>query len=158
MGSVLGAASLYLAMLVMVRLSGRRSLGQLTPFDFILLLLIGEAAQQALVGDDGSFTNAILVIMTLLTIDIGLSLLKRHSPLAGRLIEGVPTVLVEDGRVLEDRLRAARITHEDVLQAARAHAGLMSLSEIRHAVLETDGKISIVPHHAQAGGPVGLPP
>jgi uncharacterized membrane protein YcaP (DUF421 family) len=149
--SVIGAAALYLTMLVMVRLTGRRSLGQLSPFDFILLLLIGEAAQQALIGDDPSFTNAFLVILTLLMLDIALSLLKLRVPSLQRLIEGVPTVLVADGRPNESRMRMARVTVEDVLQAARTTRGLTSIAEVRFATLETDGTISVVPFSATRG-------
>jgi uncharacterized membrane protein YcaP (DUF421 family) len=100
MDAVLRAGAIYIALMVLFRISGRRSLGEMTSFDFVLLLIIGEATQQALLGDDFSVTNAVLVIVTLLSIDIGFSLLKRRSKRIGKLIDGGPTIVVENGTVL----------------------------------------------------------
>ena len=145
MESVLRAAALYVILLVLVRLVGRRSLSETTPFDLVLLLVIGEATQQALMGDDFSLVNAVIVIATLLLINVGLSLLKRRSRTAERVIEGVPTIIVRDGRPIEDRMRRARVSEADVLQAARNLQGLARMEDIRWAVLESDGGISIIP-------------
>ena len=79
MDSVLRAAAMYVALMVLFKIAGRRSLAELTTFDFVLLLIIGEATQQALLGDDFSFTNAMLVIATLIVLDVGLSLAKRKA-------------------------------------------------------------------------------
>jgi uncharacterized membrane protein YcaP (DUF421 family) len=145
MESVLRAAALYLLLLVLVRLTGRRSLRETSAFDLVLLLVIGEATQQALLGEDFSLVNAVLVVVTLLLMDVGLSLLKQRSAAAERVIDGVPTLLVADGKPLEERLRRARVDVTDVLQAARIRHGLVGLEQIRWAVLEADGTISIVP-------------
>jgi uncharacterized membrane protein YcaP (DUF421 family) len=145
MESVLRAAALYLVLLVLVRLTGRRSMRETSAFDLVLLLVIGEATQQALLGEDFSLANAVLVVVTLLLIDVGLSLLKQRSAAAERVIDGVPTLLVADGKPIEERLRRARVDVADVLQAARIRHGLVSLEQIRWAVLEADGTISIVP-------------
>lgn len=97
MDSVLRAAAMYVALMVLFRIAGRRSLAELTTFDLVLLMMISEATQQALLGDDFSITNAILVIMTLIAIDVGLSLLKQRSGWVSRLIDGEPTIIVENG-------------------------------------------------------------
>jgi uncharacterized membrane protein YcaP (DUF421 family) len=145
MDSVLRASALYLVLLLLMRLSGRRSLRETSAFDLVLLLVIGEATQQALLGEDFSLANAVIVIVTLLLLDIGLSLLKRRSAVAERVIDGVPTLIVADGRPIGDRLWRARLDVTDVLQAARIRHGLVRMEQIRWAVLEADGTISIVP-------------
>lgn len=145
MDSVLRAAAIYIALMIIMRIAGKRSLAQITTFDFILLLIIGEATQQALLGQDYSVTNALIVIVTLVLLDIGLSLLKRRSKAIDKLLEDTPLVIVEDGAALKDRMRKARVDEEDVLSAARRLQGLERLDQIRYAVLERSGGISIVP-------------
>ncbi|WP_278439309.1 DUF421 domain-containing protein [Pseudomonas oryzihabitans] len=145
MESVLRAAALYAFLLVLFRITGRRALSEITTFDFVLLLVIGEATQQALLGDDFSVINAFVVIATLVLIDILLSLFKERSPRVGRFLDGVPLIVVEYGRPLTERLRKARITEEDILEAARQSQGLERLEQIRFAVLEKNGQISVIP-------------
>jgi uncharacterized membrane protein YcaP (DUF421 family) len=143
--SVLRAAAVYLFLLVLVRISGRRTLGQMTTFDFVLMLIISEATQNAMIGDDYSMTNGFLVITTLVTLDIGLSILKQRSRLVEKWIDGLPTILVERGRPLKDRMDKARVDVEDVLEAARELQGLERLEQIKYAVLERGGQITIIP-------------
>ncbi len=145
MESVLRAAALYAFLLVLFRITGRRALSEITTFDFVLLLVIGEATQQALLGDDFSVINAFVVIATLVLIDILLSLFKERSPRVGRFLDGVPLIVVEYGKPLTERLRKARLTEEDVLEAARQSQGLERLEQIRFAVLEKNGQISVIP-------------
>jgi len=145
MDSVIRGAAVYLILLVIMRLSGRRTLAQMTPFDFILLLIIAETTQQALLGDDFSITNAVVLIITLIAIDIGLSYLKQWSPTAARLLEGVPTVLIRDGKVDQRALDRSRVDVDDILVSARQNQGLESVDDIKHAVLETDSGISVIP-------------
>ncbi len=147
MDSVLRAATIYIALMIIMRIAGKRSLAQITTFDFVLLLIIGEATQQALLGQDYSLTNALIVIVTLVTLDIALSLLKRRSKTVDKWLEDVPLVIVEDGVALKDRMHKARVDEEDVLSAARRLQGLERLDQIRYAVLERSGGISIVPKH-----------
>ena len=145
MESVLRAAAIYVFLLVLFRITGRRALSEITTFDFVLLLVIGEATQQALLGDDFSVINAFVVIATLVLIDILLSLFKERSPKVGRFLDGVPLIVVEYGRPLTERLRKARLTEEDILEAARQSQGLERLEQIRFAVLEKNGQISVIP-------------
>lgn len=145
METVVRAAAIYGILWLLFRIAGRRTLSELTTFDFLLLLIVAEAVQQALIGDDFSVTTAVLVITTLLTIDIGLSLAQRRWTVVGKWLNGVPTVIVEDGRPLEGRMRRARVEIDDVLEAARRSQGIESLDQIKLAVLERSGGISIVP-------------
>jgi len=145
MDTVLRAAAVYVALLVIFRVAGRRTLAQVTTFDFVLLLIISEATQNALVGDDFSVTTAILAILTLVGLDIGSSLLKRDFRFFDKMIDGVPTILVENGRALSERLSRARLSEDDVLEAARHAQGLERLDQIKYAVLEVNGGITIIP-------------
>ncbi|MDP9782578.1 DUF421 domain-containing protein [Pseudomonas fluorescens] len=144
MDSVLRAAAIYMALLVLFKIAGRRSLADLTTFDFVLLMIIGEATQQALLGDDFSLTNALMVIVTLIAIDVGLSLLKQRSKRVSRLIDGGPTIIVENGRILQGRMRHARLAEEDIMEAARSSQGIETLEQIKFAIIERNGKISVI--------------
>jgi uncharacterized membrane protein YcaP (DUF421 family) len=145
MDAILRAAAIYIGLLIMFRIAGRRTLSEMTAFDFVLLLIIGEATQQGLLGEDFSLTNAFIVIVTLLTLDVGFSLWKQYSPWANRLIEGVPTVLVANGRPLKDLMNKARVREDEILEAARRLQGLERMEQIKFAVLEVGGGISIIP-------------
>jgi len=145
MDSVLRAFALYLVLMVLFKIAGRRSLAELTTFDFVLLMIIGEATQQALLGDDFSLTNSVLVIVTLIAIDVGLSLLKQRSDWFSRLIDGGPTIIVENGKLLSKRLRHARLVEADVMEAARSSQGIENIDQIKFAILERNGKISVIP-------------
>jgi uncharacterized membrane protein YcaP (DUF421 family) len=145
MDSVLRAASVYLILMVILRVAGKRTLAQVTVFDFILLLIIGEATQQALLGDDFSIINAAIVIATLVLLDIALSVLKQRSKRLDRIIDDAPVVIVDNGKLLWDRMNKARIDEQEVLVAARELHGLERLDQVKYAVLERHGGISIVP-------------
>lgn len=145
MEPVIRGAAMYLFLLIIIRLAGKRTLAQITTFDLVLLLIISEAAQQALVGNDFSFTNAFLLITTLISIDIALSLIKQRSEKLEKWIDGTPVVIMKDGVVLKDRLHSTRIDESDILEAARELQGLERLDQIKYAILEKDGRITIVP-------------
>lgn len=151
MESVLRGAAVYLFLLVVLRASGKRALSQVTTFDFVLLLIISETTQQALLGEDFSLTNAFIVILTLAVIDQGFSLLGRRWRFFERLTEGLPLVILENGRLLEDRMRQENISREDILEAARENQGLERLEQIKYAVLERHGGISIIPKSGAGG-------
>jgi uncharacterized membrane protein YcaP (DUF421 family) len=120
-------------------------LSESTPFDFVLLLIIAETTQQALLGQDYSITNALLLIITLVGMDILLSYVKQRWRRAAALIEGLPLVIVDKGTPLKDRMTKTRVDEEDVLAAARQLQGLERMDQIEYAVLERTGTISIVP-------------
>jgi uncharacterized membrane protein YcaP (DUF421 family) len=145
MDSVLRGAAIYLFLLVLFRIAGKRTLSDVTPFDFVMLLIVGEATQQALLGEDFSITNAFLVILTLIGLDIAISLWQQRWPRLAKWVEGVPLVIVEDGRPLHERMRRVRVSEADILTAARERQGLARMEQIQYAVLERSGGISIIP-------------
>ena len=146
MDSVLRALAIYLFLLIIFRVSGKRSLAQITTFDFVLLLVIGESTQQALLGNDFSFTNAALVVMTLLGLDVGISFLQQRFKILEPWIEDVPLVLVDEGQMLERRMAKSRISESEIMEAARQAQGIERMDQIKYAVLERTGTISIIPH------------
>lgn len=145
MDSVIKSAIVYFVLWLVIRMSGRRTLGQLTVFDFILFLIIGGAAQRSLMAQDYSLTHAFLVIATFVLIDIAVSLVEGNVPGLGKILKGVPTIVVENGRVLSGRLRRARLSEDNVLEAARRLHGLETMDEIKFAIFEASGEISIIP-------------
>jgi uncharacterized membrane protein YcaP (DUF421 family) len=145
MESVVRAVVIYAMLLVLFRLTGKRSLGQITTFDFILLLIISEAVQNGMVGEGHSLTNALILVVTLVIIDLACSFLALRSRTFQKLVEGVPLVIVEHGRPLQDRMRKSRIEESEILAAARLLHGLERMEQIKYAVLERNGQISIIP-------------
>lgn len=145
MDSVIRAMAIYVILLVIFRVSGKRSLAQITTFDFVLLLVVSEATQQAMLGDDFSMTNATLAILTLVGLDVVLSIMQHRFPRLGMLVDSVPLVLVSDGEVQQERMDKLRISEGDILEAARDKQGLERMEQIKYAVLERTGAISIVP-------------
>lgn len=148
MDLILRALAVYLILILLFRIVGKRSLAQVTTFDFVLLLVVGEATQQALLGDDFSVTTAGIVIAALLCLDRLADYLGFRWPKLGRALESMPLILLDDGTPLHDRMRRVHITEEDILTAARELHGLERMDQIKFAVLERSGGISIIP----AGG------
>jgi uncharacterized membrane protein YcaP (DUF421 family) len=145
MEAILRGALIYIVLLVLFRVSGNRALSQITAFDFVLLLIISESTQQALLGEDFSLINALLVIVTMVLLDIGISLWKQRSPQADKVIDGVPIIILENGQPLKDRMDKERVDEADILAAARELQGLERIDQIKYAVLERSGGISIIP-------------
>jgi uncharacterized membrane protein YcaP (DUF421 family) len=144
MEPVLRGAAIYLFLVVLFRILGKRSLAQITTFDFVVLLIVGEATQQALLGGDFSVTNGCLVVLTLIMLNVGLDQLKRWSPKVDRWLEDLPIVIVKDGKPIEERMKMVNVDIEDVLEAARHGQGLRSMDEIAYAVLERNGEVSVI--------------
>lgn len=145
MDAVLRGVSIYIIIFILMRVSGKRTFAEITAFDFVLLLIIAETTQQALLGEDFSIMNSALLITTLLVVDIGLSLLKQRSKKAAKWLDGTPVLLVQDGVLLRERMNKTRVSEEEVLEAARQAHGLERMDQIKHAVLEQGGGISIIP-------------
>lgn len=145
MDSVVRAVIVYFFLLVIFRIAGRRAIAQSSVFDLVLLLIIANVADNALLGDDNSMTNALLQIVTLTTLFLGLSLLKQRSPRLTRLLEGLPLVIVQNGQPIRELMRQMQVDEADVLNAARESQGLERMDQIKYAVLETNGIISIIP-------------
>lgn len=145
MESVIRALLVYGFVLMVLRFTGRRSLGSMTPFDFVMLLIISETTQSAMTDMDNSLTNSFLLILTFVATNIFLSLVKEQFPRLEKLIDGEPVLLVENGRPIEHRLRKTRVGLDDVMRSARETQGLERLEQVKYAVLESTGHISIIP-------------
>jgi uncharacterized membrane protein YcaP (DUF421 family) len=149
MDAVIRATVVYIFLLIVLRLSGKRTLAQVTTFDFVLLLIISEATQQALIDGDDSMINAGILVTTLVGINILMSLLKQRSKFIERLLEGLPLTIVADGKPLKERMDKERVDEDDLLDAARENQGLENMEEIKHAVVERSGQISVIPKKKQ---------
>lgn len=150
MDTVIRATAVYLVMLLIFRISGKRTLAQITTFDLVLTLVISECIQEALVDGDNSVTNAVLLITTMVGLDILLSLWKQRSKAVEKILDGVPLVLIENGKLHQDRLDRERVDEEDILSAARELQGIERIEQIKHAVLERSGHITIIPRAGRA--------
>ena len=141
---LLRTAAVYLVILVGLRLAGKREIGQLTVFDLVVLLLIANAVQNAMVGPDTSLVGGILAAVVLLLINVLVARLRFKWPRLRRWLEGTPTLLVLHGDVISGNLRREGVD-EDILSAALREHGIADISGVEMAVLETDGSISVVP-------------
>lgn len=147
---------IYVVLLVGIRLTGKREVGQMTPFDLALLLLISNAVQNAMTGPDTSVLGGVIAAVTLLVLNVLVTRLAWRSKKARTLIEGSPTLLVRNGQVLQEHLAKEQVTVESLHQALREH-GIANLADVSLAVLEIDGAISVLkndelptiarPHH-----------
>jgi uncharacterized membrane protein YcaP (DUF421 family) len=145
MDNVYHAAVIYVFLLIIFRFAGKRTLTEMTTFDLLLTLIISEATQQAMVTNDHSLTGAIVLITTLVGLDIGLSLLKQRFPTLAKVVDGVPVIVLKNGQLLHDRAAKERVDTDDVLGAARRIHGIERLDQIKYAVVEESGGISIIP-------------
>ncbi len=139
----LRAVVIYILVIVLVRASGKRAVGQFTPFDLVLLILIGNAVQNGLNGGDNSLTGAALLAVCLIALNYAVALVAARSPGARKLIEGEPVILARDGKVHRDVLHRELVSNADFHEAMR-EAGCTDIARIRVATLETNGRISIV--------------
>ena len=145
METILRAVVVYLLLLALFRSFGKRSLSQITTFDFVLLLIVAETTQQALLGDDYSIVNCLLLVATLLLLDRLLSFLKQRSVWFESVAEGRPLVILRDGAPLRDHMERCDVDESDILAAAREAQGLERLDQIKYAILERNGSITVVP-------------
>jgi uncharacterized membrane protein YcaP (DUF421 family) len=145
MNPVLRGIAIYVFLLIIFRIMGKRTLNETTTFDLVLLLIISEVTQQALVGEDFSLTASALLITTLMGVDLLLSLIKQKFPFFDQVSEGVPLVIVDNGKPLKKRMEKTKVDEDDVMKSARLNCGLERMEQIKYAVLEKDGEITIIP-------------
>ena len=150
MDSIIRGLIVYFFLLLVFRLSGKRTLSEATSFDLVLLLIISETTQQAMVDGDHSITNGFLLIMTLVGTSIALSFLKQKFPALEKWLDGTPTIIIENGKLLKDRMNKIRVDETDILEAARKLQGLERLEQIKYAIVERSGEITIVPMESKA--------
>ena len=133
----------------LTRVVGKRELSSMEPFDLILLIVLGDAVQQGLTQDDYSVTGALIVISVIALMQVFVSYLGfRFDKTLGPILEGEPLILVHEGKVLEENLKRERLTVDEVAEAGRQQ-NLASIDQIRFAVLETDGQITVIPKNKQ---------
>lgn len=145
MNPVLRGITIYLFLLLVFRIMGKRSLSETTTFDFLVLLIISEVTQQAMVDTDNSLTASFILITTLLGLDLLFTLLKGPFKMFDKVVEGAPLIIVDHGKPLKERLDKSKIGEADILQAARTNLGIEKMEQVKYAVLEKDGTISIIP-------------
>jgi uncharacterized membrane protein YcaP (DUF421 family) len=147
----------YVFLLLVFRFLGKRQVGQMTPFDLIVLLILSNVLQNAMIGPDNSVSGGLIGACTVLAVNWLISRLAVTSPRLERVIEGVPTLLVHCGQIVEANMRHECISHEDLMSNLRAQ-GCFHIHEIRAAVLEPSGKISILKEDGRHVTPVKVPP
>ena len=140
---VLRGSVIYFVLLVLIRLSGKRTVGQFTPFDLMVLVLLGDAVQGSMIAGDQSLGGGLILAATLLAWNRLMGLATSRSEVVAKLVEGTADVLARNGEVYEDALKAADLTLDDLQEAMRDHS-VPSLTEIRLAVLEKDGTITVL--------------
>jgi uncharacterized membrane protein YcaP (DUF421 family) len=144
MDLVIRATVIFLFVLLVTRIAGRRELGTLEPFDLILLVVLGDLVQQGITQSDQSVTGTLIVISTITLLSVAVSWVSFRSRPIRRVTEGEPIVLLQDGRTIERNMRRERITRGDIEEQARA-AQVRSLDELQWAILEDNGQISCIP-------------
>lgn len=139
---VLRGVIVYCALLLLVRVSGKRTVGQFTPFDLLVVMLLSEAVSNSLSGGDDSISGGLLIACTLIALNIGIGFLSSRSRKLATLIDGECVLLARDGRIFKDVLKRARIAESDVEQALREAD--VELSDAKCIFLEADGKITVL--------------
>lgn len=151
MDIALRATVIFLALYFVVRLLGKRELGQMTPFELIVLVVIGDLIQQGVTQNDFSLTGAIIAVSTIAFWALVLSWASYLWPRAERLLEGEPRVIVRDGEVIEAALRRSRLTRSEIESEMRL-TGISHVEDVAWAILEPRGKISFIQRTGDEGG------
>jgi len=152
MNPVFKALAIYLFVLLIFRFMGKKNLSETTTFDLVLLLIISETTSNALTGEDYSLITSFLLISTMCGADYLLGKIKVANRKVDQVIDGAPLVLVSEGKPLPVRMHKAKVDLSDIMEAARMTHGLERLEQIRYAVLEKDGSISIIPERELVQG------
>ncbi|HEV8686012.1 MAG TPA: YetF domain-containing protein [Gaiellaceae bacterium] len=143
MDIALRAVVLYLFIVLVMRIIGRRELSSMSPFDLVLVIILGDAVQQGLTQDDYSVTGAMIAVSTIASMQVLTSYLSFRSEKARKVLEGHPIVLVERGKLVDENLRRERMTEDEVAEEMRAQQ-IGSLDEVEWAILEANGSVSFI--------------
>lgn len=141
---VLRTSVVYLFLVAAMRISGKREVGQMSVVELVVILIISDAVQNSMIGENTTLWGGLVAVVTLLSLDFTIKRLTSRSRRLSNVIEGEPRLLVRDGRLLQKALREESIDADDVRAAIRSH-GLARVEDVRLAVLETDGSISVIP-------------
>lgn len=134
----------YVFMIFLLRISGKRQIGQLAPFDFVLLLILSNGVQNSMNGGDNSLVGGLVIAATLVLINYLIGYATYKSKKLEQLIEGRPEILIHNGKLFEDTMRKSQLTHQE-LDAVLHQAGCSEIKEVHTAILEASGIISVVP-------------
>jgi uncharacterized membrane protein YcaP (DUF421 family) len=134
---------LYAFIVLVMRVIGRRELSSMTPFDLVLVIILGDAVQQGLTQDDYSVTGAIIAVSTIASLQVLTSYLSFRSKRVRKVLEGLPIVLVDHGKIVERNLNRERMTEDEVAEEMRQQQ-IASLDEVQWAILESNGSISFI--------------
>ena len=148
---IVRSAVIYFALIVALRLFGKRQIGQFTIFDLVFILLVANAVQPAMTGPDNSLLGGLIIIGSLVAVDGVVGLARARVPIVNQLLEPRPTVLAEDGEWQSKAMEEQDVTLEDGEMALREH-GIADIEDVELAVLEADGSISVVPKDRSASG------
>jgi uncharacterized membrane protein YcaP (DUF421 family) len=148
---VLRALIVYVFLMVLLRITGRRQVGQLSPFDLVLLLVLSNGLQNAMNGGDNSITGGIILSVTLVGVNWIVGWVAWRSKAFSKVIEGRPEVLVHNGKIYRDVMERERLSQADLDMALR-RAGCSSVEEVHFAVLETNGQVSVHKRDRQRDG------
>ena len=141
---VLRGLIIYIFLIVLLRLTGKRQVGQMAPFDLVLLLVLSNAVQNAMNGGDNSVTGGVISAVTLVGANWMVGLLTYRSKKVEALVEGRPEVLIHNGKLYEKTLEHSKLTHHEMMSSLR-EAGCACVEDVQSALLENDGNISVVP-------------
>ena len=150
METVARAAIIYVFLLITTRAIGRKELAGMSAFDLVLLVIIGDLVQQGITQQDTSLSAAILAVSTIAVLVVAMSFVSYRWNKVGRILQGIPVVVVRDGRLVHEALRMERLSRDDVEEAARQQ-GIGDLKDVAVGVLEADGKFSFVTGHRRPG-------
>lgn len=137
---------IYFSLILLLRATGKRQIGQMSPFDLVLLMVLSNAVQNSMVGGDNSVTAGLILAVTLVAANWIVGKITSSSKTMEKLIEGSPQVLFHNGKIYEKILSEDQITRQELIAAVHK-AGYNGLNEIRTAILENDGSISVIPKH-----------
>lgn len=137
------ASVVFVFLVVVTRVLGKRELSEMTPFDIVLLVIMGDLVQQAITSDDRSLTSAFLAIGTIAVWILAMSYATFRSKTFRRIVEGQPSIVVRDGTILSDVLHVERVPVDEVMEAARSK-GIEDVSQVKLGILEADGSFSFI--------------
>jgi uncharacterized membrane protein YcaP (DUF421 family) len=143
---ILRGIIIYVFLIVLLRLTGKRQIGQLSPFDLVLLLVLSNAVQNSMNGGDNSVIGGMISAVTLVGVNWFVGILTFRSKRAEALIEGRPELLIHNGRLFEKALEKSKLTKHELMSALR-EAGCAGVEDVRCAMLEDDGNISVIPRN-----------
>lgn len=148
---VLRAVAVYVVLWLLLRVMGKRELAEVTAFELVLLVVLGDMVQNGVTQEDMSVTGSALAISTMGLLAVGTSVVNHRLPRTRPYLEGRPSVVVRDGQVIDEVLRLQRITHDELHEAARKQ-GIGDLADVRWGIVEPDGRFSFVQRSGEDGG------